>query len=438
ALGAMFGNTSIDGVRIPTPNPDYNRFFVGDIAEVIYFNEPNLTNNSRLHKARNTIIHNYLSAKFNIPLTEGQVADLDFADASTAEPLFNKELAGVGRTLDGSTEVVHGLAQGPAPLRVRSPIFNAPEAYLTWAHNGESLTDTWPYSFWNADLPENILERSGRVWKFYQSAPDAVSSVDIEINFGSSASAADFANDRGLLRLLTHTNEDPNDFSGAQVYNIGATQPPTGTFVNFSAVPVTDGMYVALANTSNIVPLPIELIDFNARLNGEDVDLTWSTASETNNDFFTIQRADESLVWDDLFTVPGAGNSNTRLNYRDIDRNPLIGTSYYRLKQTDFDGSFSYSEIKAVRNIVANDEDNAFVFPNPSYAGRIFVKIPHAYSVYRTEVRLFNLSGQLVWQGYLNVGTDVTEINYGSQPAGIYLIELRSELFTESKKLVIE
>ncbi|MCA1752243.1 MAG: hypothetical protein LC670_10720 [Flavobacteriales bacterium] len=209
ALGAMFGNTSIDGVRIPTPNPDYNRFFVGDIAEVIYFNEPNLTNNSRLHKARNTIIHNYLSAKFNIPLTEGQVADLDFADASTAEPLFNKELAGVGRTLDGSTEVVHGLAQGPAPLRVRSPIFNAPEAYLTWAHNGESLTDTWPYSFWNADLPENILERSGRVWKFYQSAPDAVSSVDIEINFGSSASAADFANDRGLLRLLTHTNEDP-------------------------------------------------------------------------------------------------------------------------------------------------------------------------------------------------------------------------------------
>ncbi|NRA10572.1 MAG: hypothetical protein HRT57_01295 [Crocinitomicaceae bacterium] len=79
----------------------------------------------------------------------------------------------------------------------------------------------------------------------------------------------------------------------------------------------------------------MELIHFSAKYDAVNtVQLNWSTASEINNDLFTVERSKD-----------GAGNANSTLTYYDLDRNPLNGISYYRLKQTDFDGSISSSEI---------------------------------------------------------------------------------------------
>lgn len=94
--------------------------------------------------------------------------------------------------------------------------------------------------------------------------------------------------------------------------------------------------------------LPIELIYFNATPNQKTVDLTWATASELNNDFFTVERSIDGLTWEPVLTVNGAGTTNQRTNYRDIDTRPAAGLSYYRLKQTDFDGKWSYSNIQSV------------------------------------------------------------------------------------------
>jgi hypothetical protein len=119
---------------------------------------------------------------------------------------------------------------------------------------------------------------------------------------------------------------------------------------------------------SPIYALPIELVSFTARLNNEKVNLNWVTATEVNNDYFTVERSQDGTNFKTLFTKKGAGNSSTRKNYEMIDPNPLPGYSYYRLKQTDFSGKFSYSRTEAVNNsrsAATNALQIESVSPNP-------------------------------------------------------------------------
>ncbi len=109
--------------------------------------------------------------------------------------------------------------------------------------------------------------------------------------------------------------------------------------------------------------LPIELLNFNLVKNANKININWSTASETNNDYFSIERSKNGYDWTVLKTIPGAGNSTTTNNYATIDEDPYLGISYYRLKQTDYDGKFSYPAIKSI----LNETKEVFnIYPNPT------------------------------------------------------------------------
>jgi len=113
-------------------------------------------------------------------------------------------------------------------------------------------------------------------------------------------------------------------------------------------------------------PLPITLISFDAEIDNTSVKLIWATSSEINNNFFTIERSENGLAFENIAEISGSGNSNTTKTYEQYDDSPLIGTSYYRLKQTDFDGKFEYVDILA---ITFNKDDDGIctlhVYPNP-------------------------------------------------------------------------
>ena len=96
-------------------------------------------------------------------------------------------------------------------------------------------------------------------------------------------------------------------------------------------------------------PLPIELLTFSATPKESAVLLKWTTASETNNNFFTIERSSNGTEWTEIGSQKGAGNSSTILNYELYDFQPLLGVNYYRLKQTDFDREYTYSVIETVK-----------------------------------------------------------------------------------------
>ena len=91
--------------------------------------------------------------------------------------------------------------------------------------------------------------------------------------------------------------------------------------------------------------LPIELIGFDLKYKNNKIELNWATASESNNDYFTIEKSTDMEVWKNVSKIPGQGNSTQTKYYSTIDSNPFEGLSYYRLKQTDFNGQFSYTNL---------------------------------------------------------------------------------------------
>ena len=137
----------------------------------------------------------------------------------------------------------------------------------------------------------------------------------------------------------------------------------TGTVTTLSAVTTFSPFTLASISSSN--PLPIELLSFTAIYNGKNaVDLNWQTATETDNNFFTIERSANGLDFEEVAEINGAGNSTHILNYSTKDNSPLAGISYYRLKQTDYNGKYEYSQIVSINTFDGFKVEN--VFPNPA------------------------------------------------------------------------
>lgn len=143
----------------------------------------------------------------------------------------------------------------------------------------------------------------------------------------------------------------------------------TGSCAGTGAGTVTSDVLSAFSpftfgSKSGINPLPVELLSFTGKNNGEENILEWVTASEINNDYFTLERGSDGFNFEKIAVVDGAGNSNSIKHYQSTDKELLSGINYYRLKQTDFDGTVKYAS-----NIVALDfkpTANYLLFPNPA------------------------------------------------------------------------
>lgn len=122
-----------------------------------------------------------------------------------------------------------------------------------------------------------------------------------------------------------------------------------------------DGYVIITASAT----LPISLVSFDALIIKDQVRISWKTATERNNDYFSIERSQNGKEWEEISTVSGAGNSKVIQNYSMHDIDPLSGTSYYRLKQTDYSGSFNYSDIVTVTYFADAKADNVVIYPNP-------------------------------------------------------------------------
>ncbi|OUJ74162.1 hypothetical protein BXP70_10515 [Hymenobacter crusticola] len=111
-------------------------------------------------------------------------------------------------------------------------------------------------------------------------------------------------------------------------------------------------------------PLPVELMAFGAKLQKGRVYVTWSTASEKDNEGFNIERSQDGKTFTSIAYQKGQGTTANKTSYEAIDNQPLIGTSYYRLKQTDSDGTISYSPVATILNGAGSM--NVSVYPNPT------------------------------------------------------------------------
>ncbi|MCC5931553.1 MAG: hypothetical protein JJU28_20065 [Cyclobacteriaceae bacterium] len=147
----------------------------------------------------------------------------------------------------------------------------------------------------------------------------------------------------------------------------------------------------------NII-LPIDLLSFTAEATEQDVVLKWSTASETNNDFFTLEKTRDGKEFEVVAYIDGAGNSKDVLEYTFTDTRPFAGTSYYRLTQTDFDGT---SETFPMISVVFNSDlfsqlNIASVYPNAFQEA--FVLQYTSPENNPVELNMINLKGEVIYR----------------------------------------
>jgi Ig-like domain CHU_C associated len=156
------------------------------------------------------------------------------------------------------------------------------------------------------------------------------------------------------------------------------------------------------ATITDICSLPVTLIDFTANYIGsKTVALQWSTANEENNDYFTLQRSVDGIHFTDLAEIDGAGTTNTLNNYRHIDAQALAGLSYYRLKQTDFDGHYTFSDIAKVDDRSLQNF-SLTLSPNPTTSGSsIFLDVFGAGTQAKIPIAIYDMLGRLLYSSVL-------------------------------------
>ena len=197
-----------------------------------------------------------------------------------------------------------------------------------------------------------------------------------------------------------------------------------------------------LVKYDNIIP--IELINFEGIISNNKTTLTWTTITESNNNGFVVQRKySNSDSWEDLGFVEGRGNSTNIIHYSYIDFINEFGIYFYRLKQVDYDGTYTWSneiEIAFLNPLKFEVYQN---FPNP-FNPRTIVRVLLPESSY-IKVNVYNLLGELVNKivdRYYEAGIVDISIDANGIPSGIYLYQVVSrsangQVNSKTKKMLI-
>lgn len=236
-------------------------------------------------------------------------------------------------------------------------------------------------------------------------------------NFGNSSGTKTFDLDITATDAITYgyTYSYVSGNQGDGEYATFSSSPPGGNALNTGVLPDCK---------ITVAVLPIELLSFTGKSIGSSNLLEWKTTTEINNDYFTLERSSNATHFSELGIIEGAGNSNTLLHYQFTDNAPLEGVNYYRLKQTDFDGVYSYSSIVALSN-----KTTAFSIWNS--AETLFIKGDNENST--SSLKIYNLLGELVLEKYFQENITINTTDFSS---GIYLVKIQSNenLITQKVK----
>ena len=249
----------------------------------------------------------------------------------------------------------------------------------------------------------------------------------------------------------TPYNQQQTRVSYLQNYSQNTTTKYDEVIVNgwdWPIVPATLGPYytpsapvgdftpwtISVANS----PLPIELVDFKARPDGKRVRLDWTTASEVDNDYFTVERTVDMNEYSFVDKVNSyMHNSNILLNYSTYDEKPVYGLQYYRLKQTDFNGDFTYSEPQAVWFGSKAPFDITNIYSDMSVSNDINVDFIYNSDL-PVNVEITDVSGRVIYSESgvsATKGSNKIKLN-ANLPHGLYFIIIRNDSDAVSRKFV--
>ncbi len=329
--------------------------------------------------------------------------EFPFGTSSTIYiPVLFTPLTGIGNDVSISTKGTPNSDNSPVPSNLLSTILSL----INFGYAENEVIDRW--------------------WKVSATGMTA----DVTLKFNSAENTLSLPNrlsPLGLRSWNTLSWTQPKGYGFAVLSGIGS--------VTISNVSQFSNWILA---TNNAV-LPIELSLFQAKPFKTEVRLDWATSSEINNDYFNIERSEDGISFIQLTKVTGAGTSSEYKKYSYIDSDPIQGRSYYRLKQTDYDGKFTYSEIKSVvfgKQVSQNLQiDN--VSPNPF---EHFFRAEYTLAeVGEVKAVLINSSGKVVRSKTEKAERGKNQLEFqevGDLPSGTYILQLLWNGQMETKKLI--
>lgn len=414
--------------------------FQGNIAEVIVFS-------SALTADERTRLETYLAVKYGITRddTDGDDAgtttfdERDYRsgngtvvwDYDTQTSTYYNDIFGIGRDdLSCLNQLRSKSENDDAIVDVQISSFTDDNSWFVSGNDNAAIEATR-----NTERPASINSRLNREWLAQETG--TVGTVSVTFDLSDITGTPTDNNNLNLVRLMVDTD---GDFSSGVTLisptNIDAANRTVTFDYDFN---MTDGFYYTLGSTENDA-LPVTLIEFTATPNDKaEVELLWTTASEANNSFFAIERSTDAVVFEVVGQVDGAGNSDGVVNYRFTDTQPLEGTSFYRLRQVDFNGEFEYSELRSVFVQRPEAELNIKAYPNPVNSGDLLVVERTAGSYAgKVSLQIFSLNGTSKITGNYEQFPEQILVDTKELKPGVYLLKLSSERgITVSKRVII-
>jgi hypothetical protein len=299
--------------------------------------------------------------------------------------------------------------------------FTATQTVVVWVHGCATL-NTGPMTFSNNTV--FII--------------DACASVNVTGNLILNNSNASTINGQiSVSGSVAGNNNASVVGTGTITAQGGITSNNSSSFFGNSVNNCLDNPLPCVATGGLVTPLPIELLSFNAAESDLGIELSWATASELNNDFFTIERSLNGVEFNPIGIVQSLaanGNSSTILDYSFIDLEVSTGeTYYYRLKQTDFDGTFSYSKIIIID---ANSKSFFDIYPNPNNGDFTISGFLSSEKNNPSKVQIYSSLGELIWESYIESSRFEVKAEQLLQP-GNYLVKFISANRILNKKIVV-
>jgi len=280
----------------------------------------------------------------------------------------------------------------------------------------------------NPDMAK-LVNRTWEITPVIQSGINAIitlqwNAADEGATFAANHSHAVISKNRHIAGNNNWVPQSSNALTGSNPYSISTVNGIS----TFSTVGV------GIVGSS----LPIELKTFKVHKTGKKALINWTTASETINDYFTLEHAIDGQNWQEIFQCDGAGTSTIENKYSFIDNHPISGINYYRLKQTDLDGKLTYSAVESVE--FNNDSIAILVYPMPAIAEEMNI-ILSSFKIGTVLISISDITGRLICKGEIEVTTSPMIIRIADICAvtpGTYLVTITNNDMVVSKKIVIQ
>jgi hypothetical protein len=295
---------------------------------------------------------------------------------------------------------------------------SAPLQFSIWNINQGSAGSPYPFTD-NVDI--SALDAMGA----------SVPAADITIGNSCGNMVATAGNTKIITGVKNNCISCANNGSGSNAVSIGIV----GTYIsritlkyystpaNTQANPSSQYIIITDITSPNNAILPISLLSFTGRCDGYNKIFEWTTASEINNDFFTVEKSKNGIDFSELGKIEGAGNSSSLKNYKAEFPEKDLDYKYYRLRQTDFNGKFSFSGVIYL-SCIPDYYGDVLLYPNPS-SGYTNIRFNTAVDE-KIMYSLTDVFGREVKRGeFIHVTKgDVIAMDTGDLPAGIYLIKI--------------